>query len=302
MITPTAVLMVKPWDFSYSEDSAKSNAFQKNLSGLGDVSQIAIKEYENAIEKLKQAGIEVLSFEEKSKIEVKDAVFPNNWVGFHPDGKVILYPMMHESRRNERNTKVLDLLASKGHKVQELIDLSKLEDIGHFLEGTGSMVIDYKSKVAYACISPRTNIETFNEVCETLSLTPFSFHANDLSGIPIYHTNVILTITEKLAIVCLECIDNMMERMMLKKKLESTGLEILEISFKQVEQFCGNAFEVQNKEGKSYLISSSSAWNAFTKDQQALIRKYHKELPIDIPTIETIGGGSARCMVAGVYF
>ena len=301
MITPSAVLMVKPWDFAYSEDSAQSNSFQKDIEGLENVSALAIDEYERALAQIRATGVEVISFEEKSSIPVKDAVFPNNWIGFHPNGKVVLYPMKHESRRNERNLNVLESI-KKNHDIKKVIDLSKKENEDLFLEGTGSMVIDYKSKIAYACISPRTNIETFNETCELLSLTPYSFNALDLNGVPIYHTNVILTITENLAIVCLDCIDNSMERMMLKKKFEATGLEVLEISFKQVEQFCGNAFEVQNTEGKSHLICSLGAWNAFDEKQQELIEKYHTAIPLDIPTIETIGGGSARCMVAGVYF
>lgn len=301
MITPKAVLMVKPWDFAYSEDSAQSNSFQKDIKGLENVSALAIQEYERAVAQIRATGVEVISFEERSTVPVKDAVFPNNWIGFHPEGRVILYPMMHKSRRNERNLNVLEQIKSN-HEIKELINLSGKEKEEKFLEGTGSMVIDYKSKIAYACISPRTDIETFNETCGLLGLTPYSFNATDLIGIPIYHTNVILTITEKLAIICLECIDNSMERMMLKKKIEATGLIILEISFKQVEQFCGNAFEVENKEGKSHLICSLGAWNAFGKEKQDLIEKYHTPIPIDISTIETLGGGSARCMVAGVYF
>lgn len=301
MITPSAVLMVKPWDFAYSEDSAQSNSFQKDIEGLENVSLHAIDEYERAVAQIRSKGIEVISFEEKSTIPVKDAVFPNNWIGFHPNGKVVLYPMKHLSRRNERNLNVLESI-KKNHDIKKVIDLSKKENEDLFLEGTGSMVIDYKSKIAYACISPRTNIETFNETCELLSLTPYSFNATDLNGVPIYHTNVILTITENLAIVCLDCIDNNMERMMLKKKFEATRLEVLEISFKQVEQFCGNMFEVLNDEGDSHLICSLGAWNALNSKQQSLIEKYHTPIPIDIKTIETIGGGSARCMVAGVYF
>lgn len=302
MITPKTILMVKPWDFAFSEESAQSNSFQKRIEGLDDANLLAISEYEHAVAKIRAAGVEVLSLEKKSAKAVTDAVFPNNWVGFHPEGKVILYPMTHENRRLERNTAVLDLIHDKGHRIHEVIDLSPNENTAHFLEGTGSMVIDYANKIAYACISPRTSIKVLNEACGLLGLTPFSFNATDLTAKPIYHTNVILTITEKLAIVCLECIDNSLERSMLQKKLESSGLEILEISFKQVEQFCGNAFEVINDKGESHLICSETAWNAFDKEQQELIKKHHTPLVIDIKTIETIGGGSARCMVAGVYF
>jgi hypothetical protein len=302
MITPRSVLMVKPWDFAFSEESAQSNSFQRRIEGLDEANLLAISEYEKAVAKIRAAGVEVLSFEKKSAKTVTDAVFPNNWVGFHPEGKVILYSMTHENRRLERNTAVLDLIEEKGHRFHEVIDLSPNEKKAQFLEGTGSMVIDYANKIAYACISPRTSVKVLNEVCDVLDLTPFSFYATDLTGKPIYHTNVILTITEKLAIVCLECIDNSLERTMLRKKLESSGLEILEVSFKQVEHFCGNAFELINDKGESHLLCSLSAWNAFTTEQQALIKRYHTPLTIDIPTIETIGGGSARCMVAGVYF
>lgn len=329
MITPRSIVMVKPWDFSFNEESAISNAFQKNIEVDKDVNQLAIEEFDNAVDLIRQKEIEVIvfdnkgdinkvlnsrvepwihfpmqSFEELNQLMIKipDAVFPNNWIGFHPNGRVILYPMMHENRRNERNTNLLDLVEENGHSIKEVIDLSHKEEFGEFLEGTGSMVIDYKSKIAYACASPRTDIPLFNETAGLLGLESFSFNASDLQGRAIYHTNVLLTITEKLAIVCLECIDNSIQRMMLKKKLELSGLEILEISFAQLENFCGNLFEVKNNNEESFIIGSSSAWLAFTKEQQDVISTYHSPILIDIPTIETIGGGSARCMVAGVYF
>lgn len=300
MITPRSILMVKPWDFTFNEESAISNAFQKDIEG--DINLLALKEFDKAVALIQKAGIEVIVFDKKPELNVPDAVFPNNWIGFHPDGKVILYPMMNENRRNERNTDVLDLLEENGHKTQKVIDLSHKEEFGEFLEGTGSMVIDYKSKIAYACVSPRTDVSLFSETAKLLGLEAFSFNATDLQGTAIYHTNVILTITEKVAIVCLECIDNSIQRMMFKKKLEVSGLEIIEITFKQVEHFCGNLFEVKNTEDKSFLIGSSSAWNAFTSDQRSLIEQYHSPIILSIPTIETVGGGSARCMVAGVYF
>ena len=292
--------MVKPWDFDFNEESAISNTFQKKIEG--DVNALAIEEFENAVSLIRRSGIEVIVFNNKSAVKVPDAVFPNNWVGFHPDGKVILYPMMHENRRNERNTDVLDLLEESGHQIKEVVDLSFKEEFGEFLEGTGSMVIDYKSKIAYACVSPRTDISLFSETAKLLGLDSFSFNANDLQGRPIYHTNVIMTITEKLAIVCLECIDNSIQRMMLRKKLEESRLEIIEISFKQVSSFCGNLFEVKNRKDESFIIGSSTAWQTFTADQQMLIKKFHSPIVIEIPSIETVGGGSARCMVAGVYF
>lgn len=292
--------MVKPLDFAFNEESAISNAFQKNIEG--DVNALAIEEFDNAVDLIKRSGIEVIVFDKESEVKVPDAVFPNNWVGFHPEGKVILYPMMHENRRNERNTDLLDLLEENGHLIKEVVDLSYKEEFGEFLEGTGSMVIDYKSKVAYACASPRTDNSLFSETAKLLDLDSFSFNANDLQGRPIYHTNVLLSITEKLAIVCLECIDNSIQRMMLKKKLEESGLEIIEISYSQLEHFCGNVFEVKNTKDESFIIGSSTAWKAFTSDQQSLIEKHHSPIIINIPSIETVGGGSARCMVAGVYF
>lgn len=294
--------MVKPWDFAFNEESAISNAFQKNIEGVANINQLANKEFDDAVERIRKTGVDVIVFDRKSTVEIPDAVFPNNWIGLHPDGKVILYPMMHENRRNERNTNVLDLLEENGHITKEVIDLSYKEEFGEFLEGTGSMVIDYKSKVAYACASPRTDISLFTETAKSLDLDTFSFNANDLQGRPIYHTNVLLSITEYLAIVCLECIDNSIQRMMLKKKLEESGLAILEISFSQLENFCGNVFEVKNSADENFIISSHRAWSAFTPTQQKLIEKHHSPLVISIPTIETIGGGSARCMVAGVYF
>jgi len=302
VITPSTVLMVKPFDFGFSKESAESNAFQANTIPPNEAKILAIEEYEKAIKEIRLEGIEVISFEEKSAIPLQDAVFPNNWVGFHPGGKVILYPMTHENRRKEKNPRVLELVEEKGHRIKKRRNLSSFEKKGKFLEGTGSMVIDYKARIAYACISPRTDIGLLNEVCDGLGLEAMSFHSNDLKGNAIYHTNVMMAITEKLAIICMDSIDNFMEKNIIKQSLISSGLELMSISYKQMTSFCGNVFEVKNKEGKSFLICSETAWNAFNPAQQEKIRLYHTPLPIAIPTIETLGGGSARCMVAGVYF
>ena len=303
IITPLAILMVRPLSFGYNAETAKTNAFQQAIDiDSASISQLAIKEYDAAVSKIREHGIEVLSFEKEQKEILPDAVFPNNWLGLHPGGKVILYPMTHENRRKERNPDVLDFVKESGHNFKEIIDLSNNENKGRFLEGTGSMIFDYKNARVYGCNSPRTSIQLFNEVAEMLDVKPVSFTAFDLKGKQIYHTNVIMTITEKLAIICLDAIENLMEQTFVKMHLEASCLEIISISHGQVNQFAGNLFEVKNKAGVSYLIGSKTAWGAFSKDELALIKKYHQPLAISIPTIEKIGGGSARCMMAGVYF
>jgi hypothetical protein len=303
IITPSTILMVKPQHFGYNPETAATNSFQQTLDiEDASITENAIAEYDKAIEKIRTQGIEVLSYEADQKEITPDAVFPNNWIGFHPGGKVFLYPMTHENRRKERDPEILKFLTNSGHQFSEVIDLSENENSDLFLEGTGSMVFDFKNKKVYGCVSPRTSIKLFNEVAESLGVTPISFSAIDLQGKQIYHTNVILTITEKIAIICMDAIENLMERTIVKMHLEDSGLEIISISYDQVNQFAGNLFEVKNKAGVSYLIGSESAWGAFTKEQLEIIQKYHQPIKLAIPTIEKVGGGSARCMMAGVYF
>ena len=303
MITPSTLLMVRPQHFGYNPETAETNAFQQTLDiEDASVTELSIEEYEKAVAQIRNEGIEVLSFEEDQKEITPDAVFPNNWIAFHPDGKVILYPMTHENRRKERNPNIFSFLKNSDHIYSEVIDLSENENSDLFLEGTGSMVFDYKNKKVYGCISPRTSIKLFNKVADMLDVQPVSFTAFDLQGKQIYHTNVILTITEKLAIICFDAIENLMERTFVKMQLEDSGLEIISISYSQVNQFAGNLFEVKNKSGQSYLIGSESAWGAFTEEQLKIILKYHQPLKLAIPIIEKVGGGSARCMLAGVYF
>ena len=303
IITPSSILMMKPLTFGYNTETATTNAFQETIDiDSASITGLAIKEYDAAVTKIREHGIEVLSFENEQKAILPDAVFPNNWLGLHPGGKAILYPMTHENRRKERNLKVLDFVNESGHEISEVIDLSNNEEKGLFLEGTGSMIFDYKNKRVYGCISPRTSIKLFNEVAEMLDVKPVSFTAFDLQGKQIYHTNVILTITEKLAIICLDAIENLMERTFVKMHLEDSELEIIPITYSQVSQFAGNLFEVKNQASESFLIGSETAWAAFSKAELTLIKKHHQPLAITIPTIEKIGGGSARCMMAGFYF
>lgn len=303
MITPSTVLMIKPLSFGFNAETAATNAFQQSLDvDKSTITKLAIAEYDNAVALLRKSGIEVLSYEENQEEILPDAVFPNNWLGLHPGGKAVLYPMTHEIRRKERNTKVLDFIKDSGHTISEVIDLTDNEENNKFLEGTGSMIFDFKNEKVYGCISPRTSIKLFNEVAEFLEMQPITFKAFDLKGKEIYHTNVILTITEKVAIICLDTIENLMERTFVKMHLEDSGLEIISITYDQVNKFAGNLFEVNNKDGLSYLIGSKTAWDSFNDEQLESLRKHHKPLIISIPTIEKIGGGSARCMMAGVYF
>lgn len=293
------LLMVSPDHFGFNTETAESNAFQKNAES-GDSRQKAIEEFNNTVKTIREKGIEVLVFPSPQNKNCPDAVFPNNWFSTHTDGTLIIYPMLTENRRNERNPEIITFL-EKNYLVKNKIDLHHHENENKILEGTGSIVFDHENKLAYACISPRTNEKLLNEVCKHLGYDTVIFEAIGPAGEQIYHTNVIMAIGKKYVVICLETIESLLERNMVREKISISGKKIIEISFSQMMHFAGNMLEVENQNGKSFLILSDTAFQSLNNEQKNSIQEFAEFLPVSIPVIEKIGGGSARCMLAEIY-
>jgi hypothetical protein len=289
--------MVRPKDFGFNHQTASSNSFQNKLDQI-DVLKQAQMEFDLMTAVLKEKQIEVIIFEDKEK-GLPDSIFPNNWIS-HTANKLVVYPMQTKNRRAEVRLDVVDFFAARLANT-EIIDLSKKTADSIFLEGTGSVIFDTKNKLAFAAISPRTNVKLLNELCALIGYQSISFESVDLNGKQIYHTNVMLSIADKFAVVCLASISDILERTLLKKAIEKTGRVVLDISYQQMNSFAANALEVAAMNGKSYYCLSKTAVDSLSNDQVAEIEKYTELLPISIPTIEKVGGGSVRCMIAGFF-
>lgn len=295
-MTPDGILMVRPLHFGFNPETAASNAFQQNTI-IENAQNLALAEFDAMVIQLRSRGVEVIVAPDQPEVICPDAVFPNNWFCVMPDGKHILFPMMAESRRKEINNGVLELLRQK-NDLTETIDLSVKTANNQFLEGTGSIVFDHQHKLAYACESPRTDLKLLDELCFKIGYRPVTFLATDAAGKAIYHTNVLMAVGEKVVILCSESIENLLERAMLKETIRQTGKSLLEISFSQMNQFAGNAFEVKSTNGNLWILSAT-AWNALNNEQKEILGGDAGVCAVAIPTIEKLGGGSARCMMAG---
>lgn len=299
--TARHILMIRPAHFGYNPETAASNKFQKNITAIPDeVQKNALNEFDQFVQKLKDHNISVLVFNDTDQPVKTDAVFPNNWISFHPDGSIILYPMESVIRRKERRTDIVDQIKSK-FGFSKLVDLSGYEETSCFLEGTGSIVFDHRGRKAYACLSSRTNKELLDKIGDLLGYEPMAFHAYDRNGASIYHTNVMLCFAGPYAIICLESISDVNERQKIEKSLLGSGRELISLSFDQMEKFAGNMLEVSDASGNNYLILSTTAFQSLTPEQTSKLQKACQLLPMNIPTIETIGGGSARCMIAEIF-
>jgi hypothetical protein len=289
-------LMVRPSAFGYNAETAHTNVFQSaDRKMVGENSKLAIEEFDDMVEHLLSAGLEVTVFEDS--IESPDAVFPNNWISLHQSGKVVLYPMMAENRRRERRLDIVDRLRSRFH-VEEVIDLSYFEKEGKFLEGTGSMVFDRRYKIAYAALSPRTHLEPLQAFSDALGYEIVTFSASDEANVPIYHTNVMMCVGDSFAVVCLESIRNEDERYGLRSVLEETGKQIIEIHLGQLRHFVGNMLLVRNDTGQKMMVMSATAYASLNETQRKQLEEYTGRLVyMDIPVIEKLGGGSVRCML-----
>jgi hypothetical protein len=259
-----------------------------------------VREFDAAVTVIRKADIEVMVVEDTLLPEKPDAIFPNNWFSIHADRKLVLYPMMAPNRRLERNLDYVALLLSKFGPL-EIIDLTSYEAEQQFLEGTGSTVFDYPNKIAYACRSPRTDEQVLKDVCKRLGFAPFIFDAVDESGKPIYHTNVMLCVGEKVVVVCLDSITRESDQERLLGSFASTGHRVVSISYLQMRSFAGNMIEVKSKSGNRFFLLSQIALDSLLDGQQKELSRHAELLPVSIPTIERYGGGGIRCMVAGIH-
>jgi hypothetical protein len=298
--TTSTILMIRPVNFGFNEQTAGSNAFQNRNAGQQQVQNRALIEFDNFVGVLRENRVEVIVIDDTTEPHTPDSIFPNNWVSFHQDGTVFLYPMMAENRRLERREDIIMQLEDE-FKVKHVIDLSHFEQENKFLEGTGSMVLDRENKIAYACLSPRTDKDVLGIFCKESGYKPILFHSVDENGMDIYHTNVLMCIGSSYAVICLDSIKDETEKNLVIKSFQSTQKQIVPISFEQMNHFAGNMLEVQNKDGESLLVMSKSAWDSLNYEQKAILSSFSKPVYSDISTIENNGGGSARCMMAEVH-
>ena len=295
------ILLIRPASFGFNSQTETSNTFQKQIAASEtDIMEKARAEFDAVAVQLKSKGINVIVFEDHEFPAKPDAVFPNNWISFHPDGTVILYPMQSCNRRPERRKDIIDTLG-KEFFISRILDLTGYEKENKFLEGTGSIVFDHIHKLAYACLSPRTDKDLFEQICSHLHYKPVYFRATSKEGKEIYHTNVMMCMGEKFAVLCLDAITNEAEKAHVIQQVTLTGRTLISISFTQMENFAGNMLELKAPGKKSFLALSQSAMNNLTGKQKQQIEAFCELLPLSIPTIETIGGGSARCMIAEIF-
>ncbi|TXF76296.1 citrulline utilization hydrolase CtlX [Chryseobacterium sp.] len=303
MQTASTVLMVEPIAFGYNAQTAKNNYFQVEQKEA-DIQQKALEEFTNFAEKLRNKGINVITVKDTLEPHSPDSIFPNNWVSFHSDGTVVLYPMFAPNRRVERRRDILETLKNEGFGIKEIDDFSHFENEEKFLEGTGSMIFDHDHKIAYGSVSLRLDEELFRKFCTEFGFTPVVFHSFQTVNeqrLPIYHTNVMMCVANQFVVICLECIDDELEREKVQEVIKSTGKEIIEITEEQLQQFAGNMLQVQNNNGEKFLIMSQTAYRSLTEEQIQKIGKYCEIIYSDLNTIEVNGGGSARCMLAEVF-
>jgi len=303
MQTTDTVLMIEPIAFGYNAQTAENNYFQVN-SENSDTQKKALEEFQNFVEKLRNKGINVITVKDTLEPHTPDSIFPNNWVSFGADGKVFLYPMFAPNRRDERRSEVLGAVENAGFEIKEIDDISASENQDLFLEGTGSMIFDHDYKLAYGSVSLRLDENLFREFCEKIGYEPVVFHSFQTAGterLPIYHTNVMMCVADKFVVICLDCIDDELEREKVQETIKSSGKEIIEISEEQMQNFAGNMLQVHNKNGEKFLVMSKTAYKSLHQNQISAIEKYCEIIYSDLNTIEVNGGGSARCMLAEVF-
>ncbi len=296
------ILMVRPYQFGFNEETAADNAFQQNDQSLSqeEIQEKALAEFDALVEKLMSVGVDVIVVEDLEEPHTPDAIFPNNWVTFHQRGMVVTYPMYSAIRRKERREDIINI-ASERFGFRDRIHFEQLEAQNFFLEGTGSLILDRPNKTAYACLSERTHKDGLKEFCKWLGYKQVSFTAVDAEDTRIYHTNVMMALGKDFAVICTDAIKDAEERKTVAESLQQTGKEIIAISFDQMNAFAGNMLQVEGKDGKAYLVMSEQARNSLSDEQVAQIEKYTNILSSPIPTIETYGGGSVRCMMAEVF-
>ena len=299
------ILMIRPVAFRMNEQTAVNNYFQEDLDlKNAEINKKAQEEFDSFVGKLQDAGINVIVESDDLLMDTPDSVFPNNWVSFHENGDVAIYPMFAENRRKERREEIFIRLENEGFKIENIVDYTEAEEEGIFLEGTGSLVLDRINRKAYCALSPRADEELFIEFCEDFEYSPIIFTANqsvDNERLPIYHTNVMMCMGEKFCVICLDAIDDKKEKKNVLMHLREDKKEVIAISESQMHHFAGNMLELSNDLGEHICVMSSAAYNSLNIDQLEKLQKHCKIVHSNIDTIETCGGGSARCMMAEVF-
>jgi len=304
--TTNTILMVRPINFRMNEQTAVNNYYQQELKDTlpATINAKAQKEFDGLVVELQNNGVNVIVVDDTETPNTPDSIFPNNWISFHENGDVGLYPMFAENRRLERREDILETLEEKGFEIENVVDYTEAEEEAVFLEGTGSMILDRQNQKAYCALSERADEELFIEFCEDFEYTPVLFKANqtvDNQREVIYHTNVMMCVAEQFAIVCLDAIDDKKERKNVLKHLKENKKEVIAITEAQVNAFAGNMLQVKGDNNELFLVMSSSAYHSLTKDQLQKIEKHNSIIHSSLETIETCGGGSARCMMAEVF-
>ncbi len=302
--TTDTVLMIRPVAFRMNEQTAVNNHFQQDMDDNNSkINAMAQKEFDAFVDKLKNVGVSVIVVDDIEQNNTPDSIFPNNWVSFHQNGDIALYPMFAPNRRKERREDILQMIEDKGFVIENEVDYTSGENEGVFLEGTGAMILDRENEIAYCALSPRSDEDLFIEFCEDFEFTPVLFNTSrevDGKKEPIYHTNVMMSVAKEFVVICLDCIQDKKQRKAVVSTIKESGKEIIEISIEQMYSFAGNMLELQAKDG-GVLVMSQTAYNSLTKEQIKKIEKHCSILYSDLSTIETCGGGSARCMLAEVF-
>ncbi|WP_136465021.1 citrulline utilization hydrolase CtlX [Flagellimonas onchidii] len=303
-ITST-ILMVRPISFRMNEQTAVNNYFQEEMGVDQDkINARAQQEFDDFVEKLRAKGVNVVVVQDTKEPDTPDSIFPNNWISFHADGTVAVYPMFAENRRNERREDVFEILEQDGFRIDNVVDYTSAEEEGVFLEGTGSLLLDRVNKKAYCALSDRAEEELVIEFCEDFDYLPVIFTANQTvegQRLPIYHTNVMMALAETFAIICLDTIDDKKERKNVVEHLKADGKEVINITEEQMYHFAGNMLQVVGADDQRYMVMSSAAYNSLDKARREAIEKHCPIIHSSLSTIETCGGGSARCMMAEVF-
>lgn len=303
MQSTSKVLMVRPVRFGFNEQTAGNNSFQKRGYELS-AQDMALEEFDNFVTLLRANNVDVVVVEDTPEPHTPDSIFPNNWFSTHASGELVLYPMCAPNRRLERKESVLNVIKEIGErgKMRRIVDLTHWESENLFLEGTGSLIFDRKNRIVFACRSPRCDIAVLEDLCEKLDYEFLDFGAYDRDGKPIYHTNVMMCVGDKFVVACLDSIKNIDERTEFISFVEDCDKELIEISIDQMEQFAGNMLQLRSTGGEPLLIMSATAKRALTTDQLESLLSYCKIISPELESIETNGGGSARCMLAEIFF
>ncbi len=295
--------MVRPAHFAFNEETAANNAFQSRDKHLPpeEMRRLAMQEFDGFVEQLREAGVDVIVAKDTATPIKPDAVFPNNWVTFHQEGFVVTYPMFAPTRRRERRRQIIDQVLKTGFAADRRLNYEFNEKRNRFLEGTGSIIFDHQHRLAYACLSPRTDEQLLQDLCQEIGYEAVTFRSADANGQDVYHTNVMMALGETFVVICLDSVRDPAERQMLEQKFAETNKEIVAITLPQMNAFAGNMLQVSTTSGQPLLVMSSTAHQALMPEQISTLQKHTQLLHVPITTIETYGGGSARCMMAEVF-